>query len=95
MKILFAATPVRGHVNPVLAIARLARERGDDVLFATSAAFAPAVEAIGGRFVPLGAGADLDLHDLNRAFPDRALLPPGPAQLRFDMERIFLDTMAP
>lgn len=94
MKILFAATPAPGHLNPILAIARMARARGDEVLFVTTPHFAPLVEAIGARFVPLVADADFDYRIMDQLFPERASLPPGPAQLKFDMERVFLDKMA-
>ncbi len=95
MKILFAATPAPGHFNPLLALARLAQRRGDDVLFATSRNLAPAVEAAGCRVVPLAGAADLDFSRLPEIFPERASLPPGIAQLRFDLEHVFLDTMVP
>ena len=95
MKILFAATPAPGHVNPLLAIVRMARQRGDEALFATGTHLVPAVEAAGAMFLPLAEGADLDFREIEKIFPERASLPPGPRQLRFDFERVFLDTMAP
>ena len=49
MKILIAATPLTGHVNPLLAIGRTAATRGDDVLVLTDPAFRPKVEAAGLR----------------------------------------------
>ncbi len=94
MKLLFAATPADGHINPMLAVVRMARKRGHDVLFVTARHFASRVEAAGARFIPLEQDADLDLRELEKRFPERAALLPGPVQLRFDMERIFLDPMA-
>ena len=94
MKILFAATPASGHVNPLIAIARMVIDRGDEVSFTTGQHFASAVEAAGARFIPLAAEANLDLTKLADLFPERAALTNGPDQLRFDFERIFLDTMA-
>ncbi len=95
MKILFAATPVPGHMNPLLAVARMAMARGDEALFVTASHFAPAVEAAGARFVPLAPGANLDFREIEKLYPDRASFAPGPERLKFDMERIFLDTMEP
>ncbi len=95
MKLLLAATPARGHLNPLLAIARMAKARGDEVIVTTSSPFASAVKAVGARFIALAAGADLDLREVEKMFPERASLPPGPVQLRFDFERGFLDPMEP
>ncbi len=93
MKIVFAATPAPGHLNPLLAIARLARARGDEALVVTGRALAPHVEAAGLRFIPLAPGADFDYRTLDVTDPERAALPPGPQQLLYDFERLFVDTM--
>ena len=93
MKILFASTPAPGHLNPLLAMAQMAKERGDDVVMITGNALAPMVDAAGLRFVALPPEADLDFRHLEVTDPERAKLPPGPAQLRYDFERIFLDPM--
>lgn len=93
MKILFAATPAAGHLNPLLAIARMALARGDEALVTTAAYLRTSVEASGARFLPLAHGADLDLTRIEDVLPERASLPPGPEQLRYNFERIFLDPM--
>jgi UDP:flavonoid glycosyltransferase YjiC (YdhE family) len=93
MKILIAATPQLGHLNPLLAIARMARARGDDVIVTTGRGLAPAVETAGMRFIPLDHDADLDLRRIDELFPDRDAEPPGPARLAFDFKRVFIDTM--
>jgi MGT family glycosyltransferase len=95
MKILFAATPAAGHLNPLLAIARMVLARGDEALVATGAYLRPSVEASGARFVPLASGADIDFTRVEEVLPERASLPPGPEQLRYNFERIFLDPMPP
>ncbi|CAM3232727.1 MULTISPECIES: glycosyltransferase [Methylobacterium] len=95
MKILFAATPAAGHLNPLLAIARMALARGDEALVATAGYLRPSVEKSGARFLPLAAGADIDLTRIEDVLPERASLPPGPEQLRYNFERIFLDPMPP
>ena len=60
MKILFAATPLTGHVNPLLALARLAADRGDEILFVTGAGFEAKVRIAGFRFAPLIAEGHLE-----------------------------------
>jgi MGT family glycosyltransferase len=95
MKILFAALPAIGHVNPLLAIARLAKVRGDDVLFTTGRLFKGAVEAGGARFVPLADEADYDYRAMEKLIDDWPTLPPGPPQIRKIFERVFLGMMGP
>ncbi len=94
MKVLLAATPAIGHVNPLLAIARMAKARGDDVLFTTAGVFQEKVEAAGARFVPLAAEADHDFRSVDKVIDDWATIPPGPPQLRKLVERSILDPMA-
>jgi UDP:flavonoid glycosyltransferase YjiC (YdhE family) len=93
MKIVIAATPQPGHLNPLLAVARMAKERGDEIVVTTAQALGPAVEAAGMRFIPLEPGADLDLRKIDSLFPERDAEPPGPARLAFDFKRVFIDTM--
>lgn len=93
MKVLFASIPAIGHVNPLLAIARLARGRGDDVMFTTGRLFKSSVEASGIRFAPLADEADFDYRDMGKTIDDWATLPPGPPQLRKAFERVFLGMM--
>ena len=51
MKLLLAATPLTGHLNPLLAVARVAAGRGDEVVVVTSEDARPKVEAAGFRCV--------------------------------------------
>ncbi len=93
MKILFAALPASGHMNPVLAIAQMARARGHTTLFAAASHFSGAVEAAGARFLPLLGEADADYREVEKHLPERASLPPGPAQMRVMLERATIDVM--
>ena len=86
---LITCTPAHGHVLPLLQIARLLVERGDEVRFLTSIRYADRVTAAGATFVPLPAEADIDLDDADAAFPERRGLT-GPAALRFDMSNLFI-----
>lgn len=93
MKILFAATPALGHLNPLLAVAHLARARGDESIVVTGRALASHVEAAGLRFIPLPPGGDVDYRTLDVTHPARTAPPRGPEQIRRDFERLFVDTV--
>lgn len=94
MKILFAATPIASHLNPLLSIARMVLDRNDEAIFTTGAHLRQSVEAIGAQFRPLASGADFGGKHPQEIWPERATLPAGPAQLRFDFEHIFLDPIS-
>ncbi|TXN47105.1 glycosyltransferase, partial [Methylobacterium sp. WL18] len=85
MKILIAATPLTGHVNPLLAIGRAAAARGDTVQVLTDPAFQAKVEAAGLGFAPY---ADND----SAGFLETAL-PAGPERFRSEFQRRFIDPM--
>jgi UDP:flavonoid glycosyltransferase YjiC (YdhE family) len=71
MRVLFSSVAGHGHVFPLLPLAQVFRERGDDVALATAATFAPLVEAAGLQLLPAGlAEAELDA----RFAPDRAVM---------------------
>jgi MGT family glycosyltransferase len=85
VKVLLAASPLTGHVTPMLAVGRLLAERGDTVTVLTDPAFAGHVETAGFGFVPCpdhGAASYLE-HDLS----------PGPARWTHEFARRFLDPM--
>ncbi|PCE16228.1 glycosyl transferase [Microbacterium sp. SZ1] len=86
---LFTCTPAHGHVVPLLQVARHLIDRGDEVVFLTSARYEHRVRAAGARFVALPRDADVDLDDPNGTFPERASLT-GPAAIRFDMANLFI-----
>ena len=86
---LITCTPAHGHVMPLLQIARHLIARGDHVRFLTSARYADRVRAAGAQFIALPADADVDLDDVDAAFPERVGLK-GPAALRFDMSNLFV-----
>jgi MGT family glycosyltransferase len=93
MKILIASTPAIGHVNPMLAIARILMTDGHDVAVHTGSAFRARVEAAGAEFFSLPPEADVDLTDPFARFPELKVLPPGPDWLRVVMERFFVDNI--
>jgi MGT family glycosyltransferase len=94
MKILIAATPALGHINPLLSIARIFISHRHEVIFQTASVFRDQVERAGVAFRPFLPGADLDLRDVDAALPERKHLAPGPEMLRFDFERVFIDPVS-
>ena len=93
MKILIASTPATGHVNPMLAIARILMTEDDDVAIYTGSAFRARVEAAGAKFFSLPPDADFDLTDPFARVPELKILPPELDWLRVAMERMFVDNI--
>ncbi|KAH8804707.1 putative UDP-glucuronosyltransferase 2A3 [Xylogone sp. PMI_703] len=91
--ILACSTPIIGHLSPFREICRRIIERGYDVTLVTGSAFRPLVEAIGANFVPLEGYADFTEADINVRWAARNDLPPGPEQLLYDIENIFLNSI--
>jgi len=86
MKILIASTPGTGHVNPMLAIARILMSKNHEVAIYTGSAFRARVEACGAEFFALPPDADFDLTDPFARVPELKVLPPGLEWLRVGME---------
>lgn len=91
-KIIVAAPPVPGEFTPLLQIARGLAARGHQITVLTGSGFRAAVEQAGLSFAPLTGAADFDVRELH-AQPGRAALPPGPAQLSWDLINIFINPM--
>jgi MGT family glycosyltransferase len=90
MKILLASTPIPGHINAVLPVARMLAQRDHDVRFITASVHKDRVEATGAQFIPFQGRANIDLSDINRAFPARLHMM-GLDMLRYTWERVFFD----
>lgn len=91
MKVLLCSTPATGHLNPLLAIARMLVDDGHEVMVLSGSAFRDRITASGARFMALPGAADFDGRDLRAVVPELAEIPPGPDWLRVAMERIFVD----
>jgi UDP:flavonoid glycosyltransferase YjiC (YdhE family) len=91
-KIIVAAPPVPGEFTPLLQVARGLAARGHQVTVLTGSAFGPAVEEAGLPFALLAGTADYDIRELHSQ-PERAALPPGPAQTAWDLVNIFINPM--
>lgn len=88
-EILFAASPLIGHVAPLLTVARALVNRGDDVTFLTSARYADKIRAIGAIPYALPYGADYDDSTLDADLPGRAETS-GVARVNFDIKHVFI-----
>ncbi|RAL66198.1 hypothetical protein DID88_005870 [Monilinia fructigena] len=92
--LLICSSPLQGHLAPCKIIAKQLIYRGYEVTFLTGTRFGPGLEEIGATFVPLQGYSDFsDLpSELAKKWPLRETLP-LPAQLPFDMENAFVNSM--
>lgn len=95
MNILFASTPATGHLNPLLAIARILIAEGHEITCLTGTALRDRVESSGATFRPLPPDADFDPNDVFARVPELKTIPPGPEWMRFAIERVFVDNIVP
>jgi MGT family glycosyltransferase len=93
MKVLVACTPATGHLNPLLAVAHGLIDDRHEVTFLTGSMLQSRVEAIGAKFRPLPADADLDLRDMDGAVPELKNVEPGLEWLGIAIQCLFVNTM--
>ncbi|ABI91785.1 glycosyltransferase, MGT family protein [Burkholderia ambifaria AMMD] len=91
MKIVLAATPLSGHANPMLSIARILIDAGHDVIVHTGCAFQERADNIGAAFHPLRPAADFAFGDPHSKLPSLEELPPGLERQRLGMELVLVD----
>lgn len=89
---LLCATPVHGHVTPVLGIGRALVERGHRVVLLTGSRFARQAADAGLEFRALDGIADFDDRDVASYLPDRDRYR-GLAQAQYDIQNIFITTI--
>jgi len=89
-RLLFIATPIPGHVIPLRLTAAEMVRRGHHVTFVTSPQFGPQVQATGAKFVPTYGAAAFEVMEL---VAERNHLPPGPEQLNWEWQRLFVDAV--
>ena len=90
---LLAASALPGHVDPIVGIARGLVAQGHGVMVHTGQLFAAQVERAGAQFAPIDPAIDVDYRALDTLFPERAALPPGPAQMLWGVRHLFADAM--
>ena len=93
--ILVAATPVPGHVIPMLTIARHLRGRGHSILFTTADVFRKDVESLDLRFTPLLGEANIDYRDRHKTGRAQNLTKPGPDEMIDHVKKMFGEKMLP
>ncbi|MFT4212987.1 MAG: glycosyl transferase [Microbacterium sp.] len=91
---LVGASPLYGHVNPLLAIGRDLVARGDRVIVLTGSRFRDAAEAAGLEFHPLTGPADFDERDPSTFVPDQDRYR-GIALSQYQIENTFLRHIPP
>ncbi|KAL3418312.1 MGT family Glycosyltransferase [Phlyctema vagabunda] len=92
--IVICVTPIYGHLMPICEIARALLSREYDVVFCTGSAYRYMIEDIGASFVPLEGYCDFTEEDFETRWPERNQIPPGLTQLVYDMEQVFVASMA-
>jgi UDP:flavonoid glycosyltransferase YjiC (YdhE family) len=93
MKILIASTPATGHLNPLLAMARILMADGHEVAVLSGSVLRDRIVGIGAKFHAFPPGADFDLRDFASVAPELKSMPPGLDWLRVAMERVFVDSI--
>ena len=90
IRILICSTPLPGHVNPALPIARELVARGHDVRWYAGAMHKAAIERTGAVFEPIVDATDPLDRTPDELYPDRVGLT-GLAGVKFDLKHLFLD----
>ncbi|SEH03372.1 UDP:flavonoid glycosyltransferase YjiC, YdhE family [Nonomuraea solani] len=90
-RIIVAATPLHGHVTPLLSVAADLVRRGHDVAMLTGSRFAGRVRATGARHVSLPPEADYDDRRMTAHFPELATAAPGPEMDAVYARQVFAD----
>jgi MGT family glycosyltransferase len=89
---LLCASPIQGHVAPIIAIARDLVTRGHHVTVLTGSRFRDAVEATGADHRVLGGIADYDDRVMQDHLPERDTYR-GIGKLQYDVQTIFIKTV--
>ncbi|MFD4421332.1 glycosyltransferase [Agromyces sp. NPDC058484] len=89
---LLCASPIQGHVAPIIAIARDLVARGHDVTVLTGSRFRDTVVATGADHRALGGIADFDDRVIQDHLPDRDQHR-GIGKLQYDIQTIFIKTV--
>ncbi|KAF4636582.1 hypothetical protein G7Y89_g1501 [Cudoniella acicularis] len=88
--VLIGCTPIYGHVSPIRAIAKGLISKGYEVTFVSSSHWRKIVEEIGASYVSIEGYGDYYEAELESRWPERFKLPPGPIQLKYDIENTFI-----
>ncbi|WP_315094245.1 nucleotide disphospho-sugar-binding domain-containing protein [uncultured Cellulomonas sp.] len=92
-RILFALTPVTGHVRPALPLARALVAEGHEVVVYAGTKFAEGVLATGAKHAPIVQGRDLDDAELDAWSHAHGAPAPGIKRLQWDVLHHFVGTV--
>ncbi|MCA1839576.1 MAG: glycosyltransferase [Actinomycetota bacterium] len=76
MRVIAVTAPAYGHFHPMLPIAQALTESGHEVIFVTSADFAPRIEAAGFEVRTAGIPLEEAFAQVRQRFPDLADVAP-------------------
>ncbi len=76
MRVLFTTTPGRGHVHPMVPLARAFLERDHEVLWAAADHVCPGLRGEGFTALPAGLAEGATSDDIDERFPELRSLPP-------------------
>src|SRR6478735_6657696 len=92
-RLVVAATPIFGHLEPMRVVAADLVSRGHSVTFLTGTTYEDAVERTGSTFVPLLGNADLTPERLARVQSEQSAIAPGPARVEHGMRTTIIDAV--
>jgi len=92
-RFIIAATPIHGHVSPLLGIADHLVGLGHEIVVHTGRLFRERAEATGARFVPLHDDVDHDYRQAKDDFPEHRSIPRGPAKMLFGLKHFVAGAM--
>ncbi|MGA1802849.1 glycosyltransferase [Rhizobium sp. HT1-10] len=93
MNILIVASPLAGHLNPLLGVGRILLEVGHQVTCLSGPHLEGRVKDIGASFRSFSAAADLNRREPVAVAAELRELPPGIQRLRLAIERRFVETI--
>src|SRR3981189_3953799 len=94
MKILIASIPAAGHLNPLLSIAPLMVQSGQEVAVQVSEDLRPAVESAGHRFLSEIPNAQTSAGYYFETYPERMQKAPGMEMTGYDLVHFFARNIA-
>ncbi|MDR7147766.1 glycosyltransferase [Rhizobium sp. BE258] len=93
MNILIVASPLTGHLNPLLGVGRILIDAGHQVTCLSGSHLGGRATAIGADFRSFSAAADLNQRQPALVAGELKELPPGVKRLRLAIERRFIETI--
>jgi UDP:flavonoid glycosyltransferase YjiC (YdhE family) len=91
VRVLVAAMPMAGHVQPMAAVATELIRRGHEVVAYTGAKYGPRFAEVGATWLPWEQAPDFEESDLSATFPDVSD-GRGPKAVVANLEHVFLRT---